>query len=325
MRKGVHHAVGERNEQGAGTPLDCLKCHGQHVHQMLPVTDSRSPVFLDHQVALCGSCHDEHWKTYNASVHGHGLFESGLLVTAVCADCHGAHDIYYAADRRSTLHRANVAVTCGECHRYIEDSLQQSVHRQDGGSAESQASSGKTQLKPGCVDCHQGHDEPRHLATGYRLQLPNRCGNCHADLLLGYNVSMHGQLTRLGYEPAAKCSDCHGAHDTLGVNDPKSRLAGANRLQTCRQCHTNAVQNFVQFDPHANHKDEQRYASLHHVYTRIDSIIYLLFGFFLLHAILWYGRSLLSTLRYGRHKTLVTQNKRLSCVFRRWSESVTLR
>ncbi len=160
--------------------------------------------------------------------------------------------------------------------------------------------------QPGCVDCHQGHDEPYHLAEGYRLTLPNRCGNCHADLLLGYHVSMHGQLTQLGYEAAAKCSDCHGAHDTLAISNPQSRLSPENRLETCRQCHENAVANFAEFNPHANHKDERRFAGLHHLYSRIDVLIYLLFGFFLLHAILWYGRSLLSTLRYGRDRTFVT-------------------
>lgn len=277
---------------------------------MLPVKDQRSPVYLDHQVTLCGSCHTEYLATYESSMHGHGLRESGLLVTAVCADCHGAHDIYYAADRRSTLHRANAAETCGNCHRYIEQRLAKSIHAQPSDSAEpidAFVVGGRKKPKPSCVDCHRGHDEPQHIAEGYRLGLPNRCGNCHANLLLGYQVSMHGQLTSLGYEPAAKCSDCHGAHDTLAVNDPAGRLGGENRLETCRQCHAYAVANFAQFNPHANHKDKTRFPHLYQAYSRIDTLIYLLFGFFLLHAILWYGRSLLSTLRFGRHKSLVTE------------------
>ncbi len=309
MREGVHHAAGMQNGFGAGTPLDCRRCHGEDAHRILPVDDSQSPVYLNHQVELCGGCHEEHHASYNSSIHGRGLRDSGLLVTAVCADCHGAHGIFYAADRRSTLHRVRVSQTCGECHRYIEERLNKSVHAQSddtAGPPKSRADELSRKPKPGCVDCHQGHDEPYHLAEGYRLTLPNRCGNCHADLLLGYHVSMHGQLTRLGFEAAATCSDCHGAHDTLAISNPEGPLSPQNRLETCRQCHHDAVANFAEFNPHANHKDERRFAPLHHLYSRTDALIYLLFSFFLLHAILWYGRSLLSTLRYGRDRTLAT-------------------
>ena len=314
MRKGVHHASGERNELGAGTPLDCLQCHGTNVHGMVPAKDSRSPVFLDHQVTTCGACHENHLDTYNASVHGHGLHHSGLLVTAVCSDCHGAHDMYYAADRRSTLHPTNIAHTCGQCHQFIEDRLNQSVHGRESGlgeQTESPAVGGRMQRKPSCVDCHQGHDQPQPQSDGFRQQLPNRCGNCHTALALGYGMSVHGQLTRLGYEPAAKCSDCHGAHDILPIDAPQSRLAPGNRLETCKQCHPFAVQNFAGFDPHANHKDLQRYSLLHHICVWTENVLYLFFALFAVHAVLWYARSLLHTLRFGRHKTLLTKRRAL--------------
>ena len=53
---------------------------------------------MDHQVTRCGGCHEKHLETYNASMHGHGLHKSGLLVTAVCA-----------AVRARTVHHAVVA------------------------------------------------------------------------------------------------------------------------------------------------------------------------------------------------------------------------
>ena len=163
MRKGVHHAAGEKNEFGRGLPLDCLKCHGQDVHGMPPVRDVASPVNLDNQVAVCGKCHEKYLATYEASVHGHGLRESGLTVTAVCSDCHRAHDILYAADRRSSLHTTNVAATCGKCHAFIQERLAHSVHGQGtgaGGVSERPSPGGKTLRHPSCVDCHQGHDLP---------------------------------------------------------------------------------------------------------------------------------------------------------------------
>ena len=310
LRKGVHHAAGERNEKGAGTPLDCGKCHGKNLHSMPPVRDRRSPVFLDNQVEVCGACHEKFLATYDRGVHGRGLHESGLQITAVCADCHGAHDIYYAADKRSTLHATNVAVTCGKCHRFIEQRLMQSVHGRGngpGGATATAASGGEITRKPSCVDCHEGHDQPHPESTAFRLQLPNRCGNCHADYSVSYRLSIHGELTRLGYEPAAKCSDCHGAHDILAVNDPQSRLSSGNRVETCKSCHSHAVASFTQFDPHANPEDEKRFPFLYHVHTRIETLVYVFFCLFLMHALLWFTRSFIHTLRYGRHERLVSQ------------------
>ena len=197
--------------------------------------------------------------TYEASVHGHGLRGSGLTVTAVCSDCHKAHDIFYAADRRSSLHTANVAATCGKCHAFIQERLAQSVHGQRagaGGATDRPSPGGKTLRHPSCVDCHQGHDQPHPDSALFRRQIPNRCGNCHADYAQRYGMSVHGQLTELGYEPASKCSDCHGAHDILPRH--QSRLAASvaeQRVETCRRCHPNATQSFARFDPHANYKD----------------------------------------------------------------------
>jgi cytochrome b subunit of formate dehydrogenase len=266
-------------------------------------------VFLDHQVQTCGTCHPEDQATYEQTVHGRGLIHSGLLVTAVCADCHGAHGIYYAADRRSTLHPSNVASTCAKCHQFIEERLAKSVHGRGGGvgsAAEHPAAGGKAKRNPTCTDCHQGHHLLQSDVAEFRLQLSNSCGNCHADLSSRYALSMHGQLTRQGYEAAANCADCHGSHDILPVGDPNSQLApGENRLRTCQKCHRHAVSNFTDFDPHANFKNAERYPKLHAVYGGVSFTVNILFAGFLLHAFLWFIRALVFRLQYGGHATLV--------------------
>jgi cytochrome b subunit of formate dehydrogenase len=290
--------------------MDCAKCHTGDIHRLLPVKDSSSPVFLDHQVQVCGSCHEKYLKTYQASVHGHGLIHSGLLVTAVCSDCHGAHDIYYAADKRSLLHVSKVADTCGTCHAFIKETLQASIHGQGEGPgtvADDVAPGGKGKIKPSCTDCHQGHDLPHPDSDLFHLTMPNRCGNCHADYAQRYGMSLHGQLTELGYEPAAQCSDCHGAHDILPVDNSDSRLSPLNRQDTCRQCHPYAVLNFTAFDPHANFKDGKNYPLLHGLYVAIENFLYILFLLFIVHAFLWFTRSLVQTLRFGRHERLLPE------------------
>jgi cytochrome b subunit of formate dehydrogenase len=307
--KGVHHAAGPKDKRGVGTILACSRCHAdreqQPSHHILPLHDKKSPVFLDNQVKTCGGCHEEFLNTYMKSVHGEGMAKLGLLVTPGCADCHGAHGVYHANDTRSTLHSTNVAATCGKCHRFIEERLQASVHGHGaGGPASKPAPGGNSRLKPSCTNCHQGHDIVDPQSLTFRVNLPNRCGNCHANYSSRYAMSLHGALTALGYGPGAKCSDCHGAHDILPTDDPHSRLSGANRVETCRKCHPYANANFSRFDPHADHKDFETNPVLHVAFVGMELLLFSVFGVFGVHTILWFARSLIHTLRHGRPKKL---------------------
>ncbi len=308
LRKSVHAKAGEKDEQGAGTLMDCSKCHGQDVHSMLPVADPASPVRLEHQVQHCGDCHTEYHKTYLESVHGTGLTESGLVVTAVCADCHGAHGIFYAADRRSTLHPSNVGETCGVCHHYLIERLAKSVHGELtglGNVGTKEAPGGETKRRASCTDCHQGHDALVPSSEAFRSELPNRCGNCHGKLADRYRLSLHGELTEFGYQPAAECADCHGAHDILPLSDPNARMALAHRADTCQRCHQNASVNFAKYDPHASYKDAEGYPLLHGLHSWFEFIIYSCVGLFALHMLFWFTRSFLHARKYGRDRPCV--------------------
>ena len=315
IRASVHRHGGEKDEQGSGRLLECSACHGDDVHGILPLKkDKRSAVYLDNQIETCGGCHNGDLETYSQSVHGTGLARSGLVDVAVCADCHGSHGIYYAADKRSTLHSANVAGTCGECHA-IQEQLDKSVHGREGspgGEAKQPAPGGKWNRRPTCTDCHQGHHLLDPAEASFQLGLVNRCGNCHPGLSARYSMSLHGELTRMGYEPAAKCSDCHGGHNILPIDDPDSpAAAGENRLATCKKCHSYAVANFANFDPHADYRDAQNYPLLHFVYHGLLALFYFFFSFFVIHAFLWFVRSFVNTLQQGGHKTLVTEQTTL--------------
>ncbi|HYW79467.1 MAG TPA: hypothetical protein VE890_07805 [Thermoguttaceae bacterium] len=308
QKMGVHQHAGESPEDGTTVPLECGKCHGESAHGILPAKDSRSPVFLDNQVKLCGGCHEGYLESYIDSVHGRGLYESGLAVTASCASCHGAHGIYYANNTLSTLHPANVAKTCGKCHRFVEQKLAKSVHGRDNGAghAGDKAAAGGTEKRtPSCTDCHQGHNLADPKSDKFRLSLPNRCGNCHVVLSTQYAASLHGQLTELGYAPGAKCSDCHGAHDILPVDDPESHLAGENRVKTCQKCHPYAVEKFTRFLPHADYKDAEAYPLLHYIHLAMEILLFSVFSAFGIHTALWFTRSSIHTLQHGRAKRLV--------------------
>jgi hypothetical protein len=101
-------------------------------------------------------------KTYETDVHGQGLYESGLLATAVCGDCHGAHAIHPVSDEQSTVHVAKISAMCATCHRFIEERIARSVHAPANGPG------GKTEMatgeamnrQPSCMDLFNTHMRP---------------------------------------------------------------------------------------------------------------------------------------------------------------------
>ncbi len=236
-------------------------------------------------------------------MHGEGLEKAGLIKTAVCANCHGAHGIRKAQNPASRLHATQVADTCGACHRFIEDRLKLSVHGMGngpGGATEQSAPGGTIHRKPSCIDCHVGHDLPDPRSAKFRNQEPDRCGNCHTDLYARYGMSMHGALTNLGYTEGAKCSDCHGSHDILPLSDPNSLMAPGNRVQTCAVCHENMAAESGQLRSARRSPRSKRSPLVFWVYRGVLTFIIVVFGFFGFHAVCWFIRGLFDVRKHGR-------------------------
>lgn len=104
----------------------CTDCHG--IHSIKAHTDPNSPVAAQNLAqATCGRCHEgvrlsqefgiqgRRATTYLASYHGLAS-RGGSQIVANCASCHGTHSIFPSSDPRSTIHRSNLARTCGQCH-----------------------------------------------------------------------------------------------------------------------------------------------------------------------------------------------------------------
>ena len=200
LLQGVHREIAG----GADPRMSCRSCHSDQAHQILPVTDPASPVHLRNQVEQCARCHEQPTDEYRRSPHGHGVFQSGLAA-AVCADCHGAHAIYRASNIASKLHVTRVADTCAQCHRLIEERLRRSVHGHGSGpgqEADRPAPGGVTRRRPSCTDCHVGHDLPDPRSAVVRNEQGDRCGHCHTAMETSYQLSMHGELSDLGYTAA---------------------------------------------------------------------------------------------------------------------------
>jgi cytochrome b subunit of formate dehydrogenase len=104
----------------------CTDCHG--IHSIKALNDPNSPVSAKNVAqATCARCHEgvrlsqefgvqgRRETTYLASYHGLAS-RGGSQVVANCASCHGTHSIFPSTDPRSTINRANLARTCGQCH-----------------------------------------------------------------------------------------------------------------------------------------------------------------------------------------------------------------
>ena len=283
---------GQKRAEGSTEAPQCTTCHGDH--KILGRTDPESPVFARNLPGLCADCHTHQMEGtiegiddlshYNESIHGKGLIESGLLVTATCVDCHTAHRELPKTDERSTVHPSNVAGTCATCHDGIMEEFNKSIHS---------ASVNPTDKKlPSCNDCHQAHTISRTDGGQFRQQILQQCGDCHEEVTESYFETFHGKVSQLGSDGTAKCSDCHGAHAILPPADPASTLSRENVVETCKSCHPNSNRQFVGYLTHATHHDKDKYPWLYYTFWFMTTLLLGVFSFFGLHTILWLPRAI---------------------------------
>ncbi|MGN6369234.1 MAG: hypothetical protein ACTHN5_13315 [Phycisphaerae bacterium] len=312
----LHSAHATALAKGNPNAPRCATCHGSH--DILPKSNRNARTFPLNIVQTCASCHEQHvGKTadgldgrtqvanYLESVHGQGLLKAGLPTAATCADCHSAHDVRPSKDPDSTVNRNHVPETCGRCHVGIVETYAKSIHGTLLAEGNSKA--------PVCSDCHTAHAISRTNTPAFMKDIVAECGSCHdkppkgsrekASLYETYRASYHGQVTNLGMSRAARCSDCHGAHNITRVDADNSPLNAANKVNVCRKCHPGADVKFAGFAPHADFRNSDRYPILHYVYLYFVVMMSASFGFFGLHCIFWAVRSFIERRRHGpEHK-----------------------
>ena len=158
--------------KGDATVATCVSCHG--AHGILPVKDSRSPVYPTHVAQTCNRCHGDAklmaaheipsdvYAKYALSVHAEALTKKGDLSSPTCNSCHGNHG---AAPPQV----GSVTNVCGTCHTVFAEQFKASPHW------EAFAEMGL----PGCVTCHENHDivhpTDAFLGTGKE----GKCASCH--------------------------------------------------------------------------------------------------------------------------------------------------
>jgi predicted CXXCH cytochrome family protein len=133
---------------------------------------------------------------------------------------------------------------CGVCHPDTRVLFAQSIHSNE---------------ELTCTSCHGGNPKADTVEGAHRgsfkgkirrREIPALCASCHSDgnLMRPYNLptdqyalyqtSPHGRTLASGDDRAALCTDCHGVHGILEVEDPKSPVHSRNAPATCAQCHS---------------------------------------------------------------------------------------
>lgn len=117
---------GQALKRGFSSAPTCTDCHG--IHGIKAPIDPNSSVSAQNLArSTCARCHEGvrlsqdfgvpsgRASSYLASYHGLAS-KLGSKVVANCASCHGVHNILPSSDPRSTINRANLTKTCGQCH-----------------------------------------------------------------------------------------------------------------------------------------------------------------------------------------------------------------
>ncbi|MFQ6671900.1 MAG: hypothetical protein ACE5KY_01265 [Candidatus Tectimicrobiota bacterium] len=288
---------GQHLAKGAPGAPRCTTCHG--THEVLQVKNPSSAAHPINLMRVCTGCHEDpemkgkydlpgpaFIKAYERSVHGQAIRRGGLVVTAVCNDCHGSHTILPADDPRSAVHRKNIPEDCGKCHAGITEVYWESIHGQAVAAGSPDA--------PVCTDCHGEHTilKPTDPRSGVSPKnIPTTCSACHEDVKLAaaYNLpprrlvtyleSYHGVANKFGEAVVANCASCHGAHDIRPSTDPQSSIHKDNLPSTCGKCHPGAGKHFAEGLVHVEATKESLYGKwlVRRFYTIFISILVLLF------------------------------------------------
>ncbi|MBU1698771.1 MAG: cytochrome b/b6 domain-containing protein [Candidatus Eisenbacteria bacterium] len=203
--------------------------------------------------AECGACHGDVAESYVK--HGLGIVGVSTAIPN-CIDCHGTHDIKPVADKTSRVNPLRLPQTCGKCHEDEKFTEAQGIRFKHpvkvySVSVHGRAALGGVYSAASCNDCHSaGGDAHQILSPGdikspiNHFNITKTCGQCHRYIAQDYSEGIHGQLTERGEVESPICTTCHGEHNILLHDDPRSPVSSHRLAEaTCSPCHESAALN----------------------------------------------------------------------------------
>ena len=216
--------------------MECTGCH----QDLADFEDWPHPERLEK--VDCGMCHDDRVDDWESSVHGLPAQDKNDLDAASCADCHGSHYILPGDEPASMIYPSNLPYTCLSCHGDSKlEGKHEGMGRADKVVNYFRSVHGQALEKSGliisatCSSCHGSHSI-RPL-TEFDLDIPRICGNCHAPIYNDYLQGVHGAAYLEANPDVPICTDCHGEHNILGPDDPKSEVSPKQLSAVCSRCH----------------------------------------------------------------------------------------
>ncbi|MBC8366594.1 cytochrome c3 family protein [bacterium] len=224
--------------------LDCVDCH-------MDIED------LPHEEQIpavnCGECHDDVAEQYQR----HGFGKVGVAPDIpTCTDCHNTHDIRLVMDKASPVNPLNLPETCGNCHEdggFTESHGIRFKHpvKVYTNSVHGKAALGGIYSAATCNDCHSTDGSSHKILPPGDVSSPINhfniaatCGKCHKYIEQDYNEGIHGILTMRGQVESPICTTCHGEHNILLTDDPRSPVSSSRLAEaTCSPCHESASLN----------------------------------------------------------------------------------
>jgi cytochrome b subunit of formate dehydrogenase len=236
----ILNAVGTETTKGTS----CVKCHGNHY---IKSTKSKASKWnKKNLISSCSSCHKNVGKKFSASQHSSGIIND-VHSSPDCITCH-INQITTSAEVYDTLEMKIARERlCLSCHLDDPEVRKRTAPSAKFISSYDNSVHGK-ELRGGnkyaayCSDCHPAHEVLKGTnsqSTVNKLNIPKTCGKCHEYIANEYEQSVHGQIIARGFSGSPTCTDCHGEHNILRHDDPKSPVAFQNvSLQICSECHS---------------------------------------------------------------------------------------
>jgi cytochrome b subunit of formate dehydrogenase len=228
--------------------LSCVACHKGFDAESMPHAEKIVEV-------NCVSCHQKDLTKHAFHPQIIKSKGSGNSNDTSCKGCHGIHDVVSPKNPKSKWNKANMIVSCGNCHKDASEHYLNSDH----GVAFKSGDKGA----PTCISCHKSPITSKAFANNKvekKKAQEKLCLSCHLDdddvrerstpstgFIHAYDNSVHGYaLHKKNNGDAATCTDCHKSHFIVKGTDSRSTVYRLNIQNTCGACHKEVKEEFIE-------------------------------------------------------------------------------
>ncbi len=263
-----YRQLGRVDEQGRKKNYSVNEnVYNNTVHRNVPCRDCHSYITkLPHdpvteEVSCANECHIKppfakenfsHKKIiaiYNESVHGIKEDDSPDLKMAkpYCKYCH-LNPIYSKVDEDRIAYDKTLS-RCFNCHerKGVTQAYKHVTHR----LAHKTSRSPQEIVELCSKNCHEDVEKMKKFNVSKES----------LESVETYRESIHGKAVALGSQKTADCISCHATsaiHDIYKKDNIKAMVNPANRTETCKQCHDNVNEKFIQIDVHSRIDREEK-------------------------------------------------------------------